>query len=164
MISHPTRGPAAPKWRRPRDDQLHPELQTLEIGDVIADGPDHAAFFRVLDVQPGRAIVYHSIRHPWRGHPVDASDPEALRRVEAELLAGGVYLDFTWTFVLAPQGPDRTRPLVRTRGNYAPRWLGLVAPLAGLFDATYGVAMLRAIARRAETTRIPPSAATPAGG
>lgn len=135
---------------RPADNQIHPELQHLAVGDVIADGPDYAAYFRVLDIQPARAVVYYSIRHPWRGHPVDPDDPEALRGVEQHLLAGGVYLEFTWTFVLRPEGPGRTRLLVRTRSNYAPKLLAPLVPLAGLFDATYGVAMLRAIARRAE--------------
>jgi hypothetical protein len=46
---------------------------------------------------------------------------------------------------------DRTRLLVRTRANYAPRSLRLLVLPLGLVDATYGVAMLRAIARRAET-------------
>lgn len=135
---------------RRADDRIYPELQHLAVGDVVADGPDHAAFFRVLEVQPARAVVYYSIRHPWRGHPVDPDDPEALRGVELRLLAGGVYLEFTWAFVLRNEGPDRARLLVRTRGNYAPRSLAPLVPVAGLFDATYGVAMLRAIARRAE--------------
>ena len=33
-------------------------------------------------------------------------------RVEAELIAGGVYLDCTWTFVLRPVGAERTRLLM----------------------------------------------------
>jgi hypothetical protein len=45
---------------------------------------------------------------------------------------------------------NRTRLLVRTRANYAPRASALLITPLGLFDATYGVAMLRAIARRAE--------------
>ena len=50
----------------------------------------------------------------------------------------------------------RTRLLVRTRGNYAPPAIRMLVLPLGLVDATYGVAMLRAIARRAEGT-------TPAG-
>jgi hypothetical protein len=137
---------------RPDDERIHPELGHVEAGDVIADGPDYAAFFRVLEIQPRRAIVYYSIRHPWRGHPVGPNDPDALISIERQLLAGGVFLEFTWTFVLRPAGPDRTRLLVRTRGNYAPKLLAPLVPVAGLFDATYGVTMLRAIARRAEQT------------
>jgi hypothetical protein len=54
-----------------------------------------------------------------------------------------------------------TRLLIRTRGTYAPGLLGLVLPALGLFDATYGVAQLRAIARRAEALATTP---TTAGG
>jgi len=113
----------------------------------------------VLAVEPHRAIVYRSVRHPWRPHPFDPSDPGAVGRVEAELITGGVYLDCTWTFVLRPVGADRTRLLVRTRGNYAPWLLGLAMPAFGLYDATYGVAMLRAIARRAEAQATTPARA-----
>jgi hypothetical protein len=44
-----------------------------------------------------------------------------------------------------------TRLLVRTRANYSPRALRFLTLPLGLVDATYGVAMLRAIARRAES-------------
>ena len=44
-----------------------------------------------------------------------------------------------------------TRLLVRTRATYAPRAIRVLALPFGLVDATYGVAMLRAIARRAES-------------
>lgn len=138
--------------RRPENQRLHPELQHLEIGDIVADGPDFAAFFRVIEMRPQQAIVYYSIRHPWRDHPVDAHDSYALQRVERELLARRVYLEFTWSFVLRPDGPSRTRLLVRTRSMYSPKTFSPLVPVAGLFDATYGVAMLRAIARRAEAT------------
>jgi hypothetical protein len=126
----------------------------LTVGDLIADGPDYRSYWRVLAVEPQRAIVYRSVRHLWRPHPFDPSDPAAVGRVEQELIAGGVYLDCTWTFVVQPVGAERTRLLIRTRGNYAPWLLGLVMLALGLYDASYGVAQLRAIAGRAE--RWPP--------
>jgi hypothetical protein len=113
----------------------------------------------VLAVEPQRAIVYRSVRHPWLPHPFDPSDPAAVGRVEEQLIAGGVYVDCTWTFVLRAVGAETTRLLVRTRGNYAPWLLGLVVPVWGLFDASYGVAQLRAIGRRAEALAITPSTA-----
>jgi hypothetical protein len=58
--------------------------------------------------------------------------------------------------VLQPVGAERTRLLIRTRGNYAPWLLGPVMPALGLYDATYGIAQLRAIARRAEALRTTP--------
>jgi hypothetical protein len=110
-------------------------------------------------VEPQQVIVYRSIRHPWLPHPFDPSDPAALHRVEEQLIAGGVYLDSTWTFVLRAVGAERTRLLVRTRGNYAPRLLRPMVPVLGLYDATYGMAQLQAIARRAEALATTPSTA-----
>jgi hypothetical protein len=141
-------------------ERLLPEFQSLAVGDVIADGPDYRSYWRVLAVAPQRAIVYHSIRHPWRPHPFDPGDPAAVGRVEQELIAGGVYLDCTWTFVLQAVGAEGTRLLVRTRGTYAPRLLGPVMPAWGLFDASYGVAQLRAIARRAQAPATTPATAS----
>ncbi|HEU4541719.1 MAG TPA: hypothetical protein VFR23_11395 [Jiangellaceae bacterium] len=142
-------------------DRLLPEFQSLAVGDIIADGPEYRSYWRVLAVEPQQAIVYHSIRHPWRPHPFDPSDPTALGRVEEQLIAGGVYLDCTWTFVLRMVEASTTRLLVRTRGNYVPWLLGVFMPAFGLYDATYGLAMLRAIRRRAEAlAATPPTPAT----
>ena len=135
---------------RSNNDRILPEFQHLAVGDIIADGPDYAAYFRVLEIEPDRSIVYYSFRHPRRGHPVDPTDPDALANLERRLRERGTYLDFTWTFVLVPIDDRCTRLLVRTRANYAPRSLALALPILGLFDATYGTAMLRTIARKAE--------------
>jgi proline iminopeptidase len=140
-------------------ERLLPEFQSLAVGDIIADGPDYRSYWRVLAVEPQQAIVYRSIRHPWLPHPFDPSDPAAVGRVEAQLIAGGVYLDSTWTFVLRAVAAETTRLLVRTRGNYAPGLLGLGVPAIGLYDATYGMAQLRAIAHRAEALATTPSTA-----
>lgn len=59
-------------------------------------------------------------------------------------------MDFTWALVVTPLPEGRSRLVVRTRADYAPRSVRWLATPLGLFDATYGRAMLRAIARRAE--------------
>jgi len=132
-------------------NRILPEHQHVAVGDLICDGPDYASYFRVEHVDPARALVYRSIRHPRRGSPIEIDDPGSPARVEQQLLAGGTYVDFTWALTLNRLPRDRTRLLVRTRANYAPWSLRLLVLPLGLFDATYGVAMLRAIARRAET-------------
>ena len=132
-------------------DRLPPEHQHIAIGDLTCDGPDYASYFRVQYVDPAHAVVYRSIRHPRRGSPIDIVDPESPARVERQLLEAGTYIDFTWTLALNELPDSRTRLLVRTRANYSPRTLKCLAMPLGLFDATYGVAMLQAIARRAES-------------
>jgi len=117
---------------------------------LICDGPDYASYFRVLRGDPRHALVYRSIRHPRRGSPIDITDPQAPQRVEQQLREAGTYIDFTWALVLIERPGLGTRLLVRTRANYSPHAIRLLTLPGGLVDATYGVAMLRAIARRAE--------------
>ena len=146
-------------------DAIRDDLQHLEVGDVVADGPDHAAYFHVRAVEPERALVYHSVRHPLKGHPVDALDPAALRRLERDLVAGGTYLDFSWAFVLIPEGRS-TRLVIRTRAVYAPARLGLLRVPLGFVDLYHAHTMLRAIRRRVERdmTGVPEPGRTAAEG
>jgi len=134
--------------------RLLPEYQHVAVGDLICDGPDYASYFRVLRVDPGHAVVYRSIRHPRRGSPIDITDPASPQRAEQQLRQAGTYIDFTWALILNEVPGQRTRLLVRTRANYSPRALKFLTLPLGLFDATYGVAQLRAIARRAEGTEL----------
>jgi hypothetical protein len=138
-------------------NRLLPEYQDVAVGDIICDGPNYASYFRVQQVEPRQALVYRSIRHPRRGSPIDINDPESPSRIEKQLRDSGTYFDFTWGLVLRELPQDRTRLLVRTRANYSPPTARLLSLPLGLVDATYGVAMLRAIARRAETVvSLPP--------
>jgi len=135
----------------PNADRILPEFQDLRVGDVVADGPGHAAFFRVLTVDRPRALVYRSVRHLYRGHPVDGSDSEALAGVEREVVAGGTYIDFTWAFLLRNEGNGATRLIIRTRANAAPGWaVALLRTPLGLVDWFVVTTMFRNIKRRAE--------------
>lgn len=133
--------------------RLLPEYQQVAVGELICDGPDYAAYFRVERADPERALVYRSLRHPRRGSPIDITDPQSAQRVEQQLREAGMYLDFTWSLVLNELPGGRARLLVRTRANWSPRPLRVLSLPMGLVDATYGVAMLRAIGRRAEELR-----------
>lgn len=142
-------------WRveNKSSEVILPQWQHLSVGDIVPDGPDYAAYFRVMEVRPREALVYHSIRHPYRGQPVDPTNPEALARRENDLVAGGVYIDFSWAFVLRPVGDHATRLLLRTRANVGPRRVRHVETLFGLVDLFHVTTMFRQIGRRAEATR-----------
>ncbi|HZM76137.1 MAG TPA: hypothetical protein VFC19_10440 [Candidatus Limnocylindrales bacterium] len=131
-------------------NRLLPEYQNLAVGDLICDGPDYASYFRVQHVDSPHALVYRSIRHPRRGSPIDIADPTSAQKIEQQLLDAGTYIDFTWTLAINGLPGRLSRLLVRTRANYAPPTLRYLSLPLGLYDATYGVAMLRAIASRAE--------------
>jgi hypothetical protein len=85
--------------------RLLPEYQQVAVGDLICDGPDYASYFRVLRVDPQRAVVYRSIRHPRHGSPIDVTDPQAPQRAEQQLREAGTYIDFTWPAGAAPGVP-----------------------------------------------------------
>jgi hypothetical protein len=87
---------------------------------------------------------------PRPGKPVDPSDEAALRRRERELRDGGVWLDYSWVFVLRPLGEDRTRLLVRCRADLAPRAAWPLGAALGLVDAYETIGMLHGIKARAE--------------
>ena len=129
-------------------DRILPEWQQLEVGDIVPDGPDYAAYFHVVDVRPEEAIVYRSIRHPYRGHPVDHTDPDALLRLEEALVEAGTYLDFSWSWVIRPFGRDASRLLVRTRANFEPWSLHLAKVPLGLVDWYHVSTMFRGIESR----------------
>jgi hypothetical protein len=135
----------------PSAARLLPEYQHVALGDIICDGPNYASYFRVQHVDPPHALVYHSIRHPRRGSPIDINDPESPSKTEKQLWDSGTNVDFSWALFLRELPQRRTRLLVRTRADYSPPAIRLLSLPLGLFEATYGVAMLRAIARRAET-------------
>ena len=97
--------------------RLLPEFQQVAVGDLICDGPGYASYFRVMHVDPGRAVVYRSIRHPRRGSPIDIADPASPRRSEQQLREAGTYVDFTWALALSELPGHRTRLLARTRAT-----------------------------------------------
>ncbi len=127
-----------------------PEYQDLAVGDIVPDGPDHAAYFWVRSIETERTIVYYSIRHPYRGHPTDPADHQGLLRLEKDLIASGKYLEFSWTFALQPLGPQATRLLIRTRANYAPTAVRVASIPLGLVDVYLAHSILKGIKRRAE--------------
>ncbi len=132
---------------------LLPQYADIAVGDVIADGPQYLAYWRVRVVEPERALVYWTRRHPWHGATVDPALAGALEGRERELLEGGTYAECSWGFFLDESGPDCTRLLIRTRALSSPWWLRRLP--YGLIDAYVSRAVLRTIRRLAESAHGP---------
>ena len=137
-------------WRVPAANSsvLLPECQHVAVDDIVADGPDFMAYWRVRIVDPERALVYWTRRHPWRGAPVDPTDSAALARRENCLVADGTYVECSWGFYLSQAAPGRTRLLIRTRAVSSPTWLRRLP--FGLIDGLLSHAELNNIKRRVE--------------
>jgi hypothetical protein len=128
----PANGPSA--------DRIVPELQHLEVGSFIPDGPPETECGLIVQqIEPGRVLVLRSNSHlpmSWRSH---------------------ASLDWTWAFVLSPlDGGSRTRFHFRSRWTTAPWWLTLGGLLVIVpADFVMSRAMLRGVRDRA--TRAAPA-------
>lgn len=130
----------------PSADRIVPELQKLEVGDYLPDGPRAAQGYgqwwvRVLD--PAKAMVLTSCRDPFDGR-------------EVRLGEKGPYIDCSWAFVLEPgDQPGTTKLLVRVRANLVNiQAAKLVAKATRLFfgvgDTVMERTLLEGIKARAE--------------
>lgn len=138
----------------PRVDRILPEQQHLAQGDIIPDGPPGTASFRVVTLEPARALVLYSTTHGtvWL--------PRALR----ENRALGVHAELGWVFVLREPTQGTTRLLLRTRGSGGPALYRAVAraflPPADLFVARM---LLRTVKRNVERASAIAAAAASVG-
>jgi hypothetical protein len=73
---------------RPSARRIIPELQHLEVGDVLPMSPDGRSGIRVRAIEPGRSMIW--------------GDPG----------------EVTWSWVLEPVGDSATRLLTRIRVRY----------------------------------------------
>jgi hypothetical protein len=105
--------------RGPSADRIIDELQDIAVYDILPTHPGGG--FQVRELDPGRSLVLYA--DPTTMQPLDA--PAAEREgeaVPAGLAASGAFLSATpsqfratWTFVLEPAGPGRTRLIERMR-------------------------------------------------
>jgi hypothetical protein len=125
------------RMSNPSADRIVPELQHIEVGDIVPDGEPGTAWYVVDRLEPGRSLVLHSTTHyppQWRDRP--------------EL---GVWVDWTWSYLVEPMG-DGTRLLVRVRAACGPWWLRVVY-VGGIVPADFVMSrsQLRGIKARAES-------------
>lgn len=117
--------------------RIIPELQHLEVGDVIPALPDEPGGFAVLRLEPERLLVL--------------GDPS--------LLPSGAYPGrspsrTSWAFVLEPIGADATHLVVRVRADYEPSArMAVVRPFMRAAHEIMERRQLRNLRRRAESTR-----------
>ncbi len=114
-------------------DELVGRWQDVAAGDDFLLHPDVP--LRVVEVRPPRSLVVRggATAH---GHPTDGGP--------------GAPYDFTWAFVLAPQGAERTRLLVRERYRYRAPWARLLVEPVSVISFVMTERMLRGIRDRAE--------------
>jgi hypothetical protein len=121
-------------------NEISPAFQHTAVGDIVPDGPGGSPAFVVKAVEPEHAWVLYSDTH------MNYLSPTLLHKTP--LASSG---EFTWVFVLHPEGDGGTRLILRTRTRYGPplmRYLAL--PLLYLGEAIFPRLILRGIRQRAE--------------
>jgi hypothetical protein len=128
----PANGPSA--------DRIIPELQDIEVGTFIPDGPPRTECgLTVEQLEPERALVLRSNSHlpiSWRPHAA---------------------LDWSWSFVLTPLDDSRrTRFHFRSRWKTDPWWLTALSRLVVVpADFIMSRDMLRGVRTRSERAASP---------
>jgi hypothetical protein len=121
----------------PSADVLHPELQAIQVGDIIPALPEGPGGFCVLAVDPPRSLVLGSPSLLPGQDPAKGGEEPPWRD--------------TWTFALEPIGEDATQLITRVRAAYASSVkLAFVTSFMSAAHAVMGRAQLRHIKRRAE--------------
>lgn len=127
-----------PETRRPLRE-IDPAFQDLAVGDEVPDYGPGDPVFRVTHLDPQRALVMRTIRHPalgWRWP--EREDPLPPRA-----------LDLTWAMALEPAGEgSRLHMRVRMTRNTAGRLMPVAEPLIGVFDWATIAAMAAGLRER----------------
>jgi hypothetical protein len=109
---------------RPSADRIVPELQELEVGDLLPTHPGGG--FEVRIVEPRKALVVYADRSLVEAQAEAANVAgESLGTASTNVRATGMYLDksmpgdfqASWAFVLEPRPEGRSRLIERFRGR-----------------------------------------------
>jgi hypothetical protein len=109
---------------RPSADRVLPELQKLEVGDILPTHPGGGFEVRVLE--PDKALVVYADRALVEAQAEAAKAAgESLEGASTNVRATGFYLDksmpgdfqASWAFVLEPRGTGQSRLIERFRGR-----------------------------------------------
>jgi hypothetical protein len=104
----------------PSAREIHPELQHIEVGQVLPATPNGPNGFEVLEIDPQRALVLGGL-----------FDLDAKRQLPFSALRPRHYWQVSWAFILDRLGPMTTRVRVRARAAYSPSaWLHALGNLA----------------------------------
>jgi hypothetical protein len=122
-------------------DHIVPDLQQLEVGGTILDGPPGTAFFTVAKLEQARVLALYSTTH------ILMMAPESVRNDPKV----GIHGEFSWVFVLDEQEEGSTRLIVRTRASYEPKiFRMLTRPVLYPADFLMARMMLQTIKQRVE--------------
>lgn len=122
----------------PSAREIHPELQLIEVGQILPATPTSNTGFEVLAIERERALILGGL-----------FDPDLETQLPFASVRPSHYWHVTWAFSLEPLDADTTRLYARTRAAYPPNGrvhATLIRPVHELMQRQ----QLRHLAARAE--------------
>jgi hypothetical protein len=137
-------------WGRESADRLHPEWQSIAVGDRLPSMPDDKAWWEVAALEPERFLGLRASLD-LRGRPFDPKGPRPR-----------FFTDSLWGFLLEDLPGGRTRLVVSGYWALRPRWLQTVVSVL-LLEPSHWIMQTRQFAnlKRLAEAAVPPVA--PAG-
>jgi proline iminopeptidase len=120
-------------WGRISTETIHPEWQTVAVGDHFNAIPDGSEWWEVAALQPERFLCLR-MSVDLRGRPFDTHGTRPR-----------FYTDSTWGFQLTPLPGDRTRLVVSGYWALQPRWLQPIISVL-LLEPSHWVMQMRQFA------------------
>lgn len=135
-------------------ERIHPEWQTIKLGDRFGAMPDGSMWWDVAALEPERFLGLR-MSLDLRGHPFDPAGPPPPYST-----------DSLWGFLLEPLPGGRTRLVVSGYWAFRPRWLQPL--MSALFiEPEHWIMQTRQftnLKRRVEDATVTAPAAVPAAG
>jgi hypothetical protein len=116
-------------------DVIVEDWQDRAVGDLMAAHANGSFGWYVMAIEPSRAMVV-KMADVEAGRPTRRDEPP--------------FMEFTWSFVLRPQGDGSTRLLVRERIAFGKASVRMVSAPVGLVSFMMTQKMMRGIKERAE--------------
>jgi hypothetical protein len=98
-------------WGRQSEARIHPEWQSIKLGDRFNATPDGSMWWEVAALEPNRLLGLR-MSLDLRGRPFDTSGPPPMFST-----------DSLWAFLLEPLPDGRTRLIESGYWAFRPRWM-----------------------------------------
>jgi hypothetical protein len=130
---------ARPTFKPPADDIL-PEFQILEEGDIVPDGPPGSAYYNVIKIRDNQLVLLYATTH------FNYMAPQFV--YQTKFAPKGA---FCWAFIIKKKNDNETQLISWWQSNAHPRKVFmLLKPVFIVIDGAHQRAILKGIKKRVE--------------
>lgn len=124
----------------PPGDQIFPQYQNIQVGDIIPDGPPGSAYYEVVDVVPDQLLLLYATTH------FKYMAPQFVYKTRF-----APHGAFCWAFILEETSTQHTRLISWWQAEvFPPGYFIFFKPFLYLVDRAHQKQILKGIKRRVE--------------